>query len=41
MRIDFLEKRSTNTPMKGPKRIGGTVCKTPTMVVFRGDPVME
>ena len=41
IRIIFFGNRSTHTPMSGLNTMGGTVCKTPMMVVLRGEPVTE
>ena len=41
IRIAFLGSRSTETPMSGPKTIGGSVWSRPTMLVFSADPVTE
>ena len=31
--------RSRNTPARGPRNNGGTVCKIPMIVIFRAEPV--
>ena len=41
IKIAFLGRRSTVTPMSGPKSIGGSVWSKPITLVFTADPVTE
>jgi hypothetical protein len=41
IKIAFLGRRSTVTPMNGPKTMGESVWSRPTMLVCSADPVTE